>query len=167
VDSDSNLQLRFRVQETNTGTGAATDNWKLQYSKNGGAYTDVTTASTNVKGFNSANLTEGQSITAPRLTGGTGTFVNGKVAEDGEVNSSEITPSNFTEFLYSLTIIAADTANNDTLDFRLLYNNSSTYFTYSQTPRITVTKSVVEPTTDQCLRHCAWFSGGVKQPFFW
>ncbi len=134
----SNLQLRLRFQETNAVSGAATDDYQLQYSKNAGAYANVTGASTNVLGFNSASLTDG-GATTNRLGAGSGSFVAGVVSEDGLADNHQITASNYTEYLFSLTLVFADLANSDTLDFRLL-RNGATVAAYSVTPRITITK---------------------------
>jgi hypothetical protein len=139
VISNSNVLLRIRAQETNGGSGAATDDWQLQVSKNGGAYADVTGASTNVKALNSANLTDGNATTN-RLGAGTGSFVAGKISEDGLVDDLQVTASNYTELLYALTVVAADVANGDTLDFRVLLNGST--FASTFTPTITVDKTV-------------------------
>ncbi len=138
---NSVLQLRLRLQETNGASGAATDDYQLQYSKNGGAYTNVTGASANVRGFNSASLADG-GATTNRLTGGSGTFLAGVISEDGLADNHQITRSRYTEYLYSLTLISADLANNNTLDFRVL-RNGATINSYSVTPRINVAKPVI------------------------
>lgn len=135
--SDFDFQLRVRLYEDLDDFGAGS-NWRLQYSKNSGTWTNVTTSSSNVKGFNSSNLTEGQATTE-RLTGGSGSWQAGKCSEDGEVNSVMLLTPSYTEFVYSLTIVAADVAEDDTLDFRVLKDGSS--ITYSVTPRATATKT--------------------------
>ncbi|MFY9316581.1 MAG: DUF6701 domain-containing protein [Burkholderiales bacterium] len=137
---NSNLQLRLRVQEINGLSGAATDDYQLQYSKNAGAYANVTGASANVRGFNSGSLTDG-GATTNRLTAGTGSFVAGEISQDGLVDDHQITASNYTEHLYSLTLMSADLANGDTLDFRVLRNGAA-FSSYAVTPRITVSKVV-------------------------
>lgn len=144
VTSDSNLQLRVGLQESGAGSvsGATTDDYQLQYSKNGGAYTNVTTSSSNVKGFASASLTDA-GTTTQRLSSGTGSFVAGEISETGLVTDRQLTANNFTEMLYSLTIVAADTTTGDTLDFRVLLNGAT--ITYSVTPRITVTEVAFQP----------------------
>ncbi len=141
ASGNRNHQLRLRVQETNAASGAATDDYQLQYSKNGGAYTNVTGASANVRGFNSASLSDGVATTN-RLGAGTGSFVAGVIAEDGLADNHQITASNYTEYLFSLTLVSADLASTDTLDFRIL-RNGATIAAYSVTPRITITKVTV------------------------
>lgn len=141
VLSNSNLQLRIGLQESGSGSGsgATTDDYQLQYSKDGGAYTNITTTSSNVKGFDSASLTDANTTTQ-RLSSGSGSFVAGEISEDGLVDDRQLTANNFTEMLYSLTIVAADVAEGTTLDFRTLLNGAT--MTYSVTPRLTVTKAL-------------------------
>lgn len=140
VVADSNLQLRVGLQESGAGSvsGATTDDYQLQYDKNGAAsWQNVTTTSSNVKAFGSASLTDA-GTTTNRLSAGSGAFVAGEVSETGLVTDRQLTANNFTEMLYSLTVVAADTTTGDTLDFRVLLNGAT--FTYSVTPRITVTE---------------------------
>ena len=135
IPANINLQLRLRIQETNGQAGATTDDWQVQYSKNGGAYTNITTSSSNVKGFDSTYLTD-ENATTQRLTNGSGSFVAGEISEDGLVDDHQITASNFTEYLYSLTLIKSDLSDGNTLDFRVLLNGGA--ITYNITPRTTV-----------------------------
>lgn len=86
--------------------------------------------------FNSASLTDAAATTS-RLTGGSGSFVAGKVSEDGLVDDLGWAQSNFTELLYSIKLIAADLAPSDTLRFRVL-RNGVVLGTYSQVPTLTV-----------------------------
>ncbi len=133
--------LRIGLDETGAGSiaGATTDDYQLQYSKNGGGFTNVTGASSNVIGVNSANLTDA-GTTTQRLSAGGGSFVAGEIAEDGLLDDRQVTANNFTEFLYAIQIVGADVAEGDTLDFRVLLNGATTNMTYSVTPRLTATK---------------------------
>lgn len=90
--------------------------------------------------YDSANLTDG-AVTTNRLGAGTGSFVAGKVSEDGLVDDLAIPASSYSELLYSLTLKRADLANGDTLRFRVLRNGVTTGLTYTQTPTINVTKT--------------------------
>lgn len=135
LDGNQNLGLRIRLQESGGAAGATTDDYQLQYSKNGGAFTNVTTSSSNVKGVNSTNLTDA-GTTTNRLGAGSGSFVAGEISEDGLVDDRQITASNYTELLYSLQLVAADLADNDVLTFRVLLNGAT--ITYSVTPQVTV-----------------------------
>lgn len=89
--------------------------------------------------FASTNLTD-SGATTNRLGSGTGSFVAGEVSEDGLVDDLQITASNYTELLYSLTLVSSALANNDTLDFRVL-RNGAVLDTYTVTPRVTASKS--------------------------
>ena len=144
---DSNNCVRVRTSSTfNTGsrsiysaptwTGSTATDYIFD------VYTLVPVA---VGPYNSANLTEG-AATTNRLTGGTGSFVAGKVSETGLVSDLAISTSNYTELLYSLTLKAADLANGDTLRFRVLRNGATTGLTYTQTPMINITKGAVAAT---------------------
>jgi hypothetical protein len=94
-------------------------------------------ATPKVTGYNSASLTEG-GATTNRLGSGTGSFVAGKIAEDGLVDDTQITASNYAELLYSITINASEVSAADTLDFRVLRNDSTSGVTYTVTPRVTI-----------------------------
>jgi hypothetical protein len=142
--ANASFQLRLRLDETGSGSiaGATTDDYQLQYSKNSGAFTNVTGASTNIRGFNSSLLTDANTTTQ-RLTAGGGSFVAGEISEDGLLDDRQLTANNHTEHLYSLEIVAADVANGDTFDFRVLLNGATTNVTYSVTPRLTISKTAV------------------------
>lgn len=138
---DLNICLRLRIAETSgLGSGAATDDFKIQYRNNGGTWTDVTTSSSVIKAFNSTNLTDG-GATTNRLTGGTGSFLAGKISEDGQVDDVQITANNYTELLYTLTYVSADLSNGDVLEFRVLINGTT--IVYDVTPTTNITKDVV------------------------
>lgn len=136
--SSADIHLRVAIWDGLGSGGSASDDWQLQYSRNGGAYTNVTTSSSYIKGFNSSSLTDA-GATTQRLTGATGSFGAGEISEDGLVDDLLVSSSTNTELLYSLTLVYADCNNGDTLDFRVLQNGVT--ITYSVTPRITVSKS--------------------------
>ena len=145
VTADSNLLLRISVTESDGVSGAATDDWQLQYSLNGGTYTNITTSSSVVKAFNSSNLTDA-GATTQRLSSNGLSWIAGKISEDGLVDNHQLTAFNATEYLFALTIVSADVSHNNTIDFRLLLNGSDfTSFggTYAVTPTITVSKGSV------------------------
>jgi hypothetical protein len=131
--SDVIVLLRFRVQETGGAAAGSSLFYTPQISKNGGAYAGI--SSSNIVYYNSANLTGG-GATTNRLTGGTGSFEAGDVEEADNQAAHQLGASNFTEFLYVFRIVAADVADGDTFDFRLVQSGAT--FTYSVTPRITV-----------------------------
>lgn len=113
-------------------------------------YVSYATYSNIVFGFNSGSLTDGNATTN-RLGSGTGSFVAGKISEDGLVDNTQITASNYTELLYSLTIDSDSVEDDDTLDFRILRNGATTGMTYTVTPRITIQDSTVIVTQDTAL----------------
>jgi len=135
LDGDQTLGLRIRLQITNAVSGASTDDFQLQYSKNGGAFTNLTTSTTDVKAVDSTNLTD-QAATTNRLGAGSGSFVAGLVSEDGLADNKQVTASNYSEFLYTVRLVAANLADNDVITFRVLRNGST--MTYTVTPQVTV-----------------------------
>lgn len=137
ISSDYSVVLRIKITDAG-GVGSAADDWQLQFSKNSGAYTDLTTSSSNAKAFDSSTLAEGDATTE-RLTVD-GTFGAGKVSEDGLVNSVGVSASGTTELVYTITILNADVVNGDTFDFQALY--AGTALNYSVTPRITISKAI-------------------------
>lgn len=149
ITSDSNLHLRVLIQESGGGTsGATSDDWQLQYEKNdSGSWVNVTTTSACIKGYNSSSLTDA-AVTTNRSTNGisdgSGSFVAGEISETGLITDRQLTLSNFTEFLYSLTVVASEVVNGDTYDFRVLWKGGT--FTYNVTPRITIAKAPSAPT---------------------
>lgn len=136
---DVTLRVRFSIQE-NSASSTAT-NWVIRLSKNGGSYTAVTTATTSVKSADAGSDADETTINTQRLTSGTGTFQNGLYDETGSAGTSFAILSNtFTEFEFGITVISADVANGDTLDFRV-YRATAALNAYTVTPRLTVVKT--------------------------
>lgn len=135
-----NLQLRVRLQSAGTA-GVSTDDYKLQYRIDSGSWTDVGLG-TEVTPYNDPSLTHGNATTN-RLGAGTGSFVAGEIADTSDtVTDLTITASNYTELLYSLSVLGwtMNTTASHTLEFRVLRNGATTGLTYSVTPTINVTK---------------------------
>ncbi len=134
-------QVRLGLQETGGDSGGGSI-FQLQVSKNGGGYANVTGASANVRA--AAGGLADDEATTNRLTGFTGSFVQGRVDEaDGATATPVDTPANdFTEIVFSITIVDADVAGGDTLDFQLTDDQDSTV-TYNAVPRTTVDKPMV------------------------
>ena len=143
VVADTNLQIRVRVQEIAGINGLTTDDYQLNCALSGGGYINISLGA--VVPFDSASLTDG-GATTNRLGSGSGSFVAGKISEDAVTDNFQITASNYTELLYSLTISSADVVHGDTLDFRVYLNNSP-LDSYTVTPRITVQKNTVTTKT--------------------
>ena len=92
--------------------------------------------------YASTNLTDA-AATSNRLGAGSGSFVAGKISEDGLVDDLGWDANNYTELLYSITLKAADLINADTLRFRVLRNGVTTGMTYSVMPTVSVTATTV------------------------
>ncbi len=141
--ANTHLLIRVGLQESGAGSvsGGVSDTYDIQYSKNGGAFTTVTTASTNVRSVASPGVffVEGDPTTQ-RLSVGTGAFIAGMLNTDGQISPFQHTANNFTEHAWSVQIIAADVANADVFTFRVRLNLATTGLTYSVTPQITVSK---------------------------
>lgn len=137
------FHLRIVLSETGAGSisGATTDDYQLQYQYDGGAFTNVTTTSSVVKGFDSSNLTDAD-VTTNRgtngVTDGGGSFVAGEISEDGLIDDRQITANNFTEFLYALQVVPGSAADGKVVNFRVLLNGATTNMTYTVTPSIVV-----------------------------
>ena len=152
TNGDATGTLRIRLQSTTAVTVPATDDWQLQYEKNtSGTWVNIAPSSLAVQTYDSPNLTNA-AATTNRLTGGTGSFVAGKVSEDSLMDDLGWAGNNFTEFVYALKVIAADVVDGDTLRFRVLRNGATTTMTYSVTPTINV---VLIPPVDLVVANAA------------
>ncbi len=137
--ADFPIVLRYGVQESGAGSaaGASTDDYQLQYSLNGGAFTNVTAASSVVQGYTSSNLTDAAATTS-RLSAGTGSFVAGEIAEtDGLLTDWALTANNYSDLVFAIQILAAGTADGDSITFRVL-RNGAVFTAYSITPALTI-----------------------------
>ena len=112
--------LRMNEQETG-GTAAANTDGIFQYRKNGGTWTDITTATANVRAVAAAALTNGGACTK-RLSG-TGTFEASGAGqtEDGSSGgaANDIAASGCSETECGLQFQSADLINGDVIDFQL------------------------------------------------
>ena len=133
---DENIAIRIGVQEVGGGTdGATTDDYQLQRSLNGGTWTDVTSSSSVVKGYTSANLTDA-AATTQRMSAGSGTWIAGEISEtDGLLTDFQLPKSRFTELLFAITTVAADITTGDAIDFRVL-RNGAVLDAYNIVPRL-------------------------------
>jgi hypothetical protein len=121
--------FRIRFTISNTGT-AASGVITLRASKNGAAYTAVTTSSTNGgRSADASTATDGTSFTTAQflLTAGPGTAVSGWYDEDGAFTAS-IVAGAYQEYEVGLTIPATDVVGGDVIDFEL-YNNTTAFTT--------------------------------------
>jgi len=131
------LQVRIGIVETGDAGGSPLDDYQLQVQINSGGWNNVTGVSTGAIVYDSADIT-GTNPTTQRLSSSTGTWQIGEICEDGLLDDFNFAKSVFTEFLYSVQLINADLSNDDSVQFRCLFNGAT--FTYSVTPAITISK---------------------------
>lgn len=151
---DVRFHLRYLVQETGGVSGATTDDYVPEWSKNSGAY------STAANGVDSAltSFWVSSMATTDRATngisGGTGSFIAG-IADEGpaQILDYQLTASNFTEHVYVFEAVSASVNNGDTFDFRLTLNGGAPGMTNNVTPRVTITKTVTLPPRNLIINH--------------
>lgn len=131
------LCLRFLIQE-NGGADDGSAPYHIRVSTDTYA-NDLTTSSTGVRMGNASASAQGADVTVSRLTGGSGSFVNGELTEDGTTDNIALTANNHTEIEFGLECVSADLTNGQTIDLRV-YRSNSPLDSYSVTPRITITK---------------------------
>lgn len=144
--TDPKVHLRGRVQEIGAGSlsGASTDDYGLELSKNSGAYVAITASSNNVQIDTASGLTADAATTnraTNGITDGSGSFVAGEQEEtNGVIEDHQLTADNFTEHVWALTLVDGDLADGDTLDFRITLNAGAPGMTNTVVPRITISK---------------------------
>lgn len=140
VDANWTFLLRFTEQETGN-TAAANTDAQFQYNKNGAGWVNITTTSLVVKAVAVNAFTDGQACTK-RLTG-TGTFetTGAGCTEDGLSGgtANDIAALGNSETEAGLQVIAANVANNDTIQFR--FTSPDWTVGYDVTPTLTITKT--------------------------
>jgi hypothetical protein len=141
-DCDVNFRYRSKVQNSTTAINNL--DVKLQYSHNGGAFTDVTATSIVVRSSASPNLADQANLTV-QLTAGTGTFIGATCFD--EVNgicggtALDLTATGNMENEFCVQIRSVDVAHNDTVQLRTINSDSgAAWTTYNVTPTITVNK---------------------------
>ena len=147
VDSDSQVHLRWRVQNLAAVAGATADDYHCFASINSGAFFQVTTSTSNVKGDTSSGLSD-TTVTTNRslpdgIADGTGSFVAGEQSESGTIDDRQLTASNYTEHVYAVVLISADLSDTDTIDFQMRGPTNGPFdqiTTAAATARITVSK---------------------------
>lgn len=137
VPADTDIHLRLLLQETAGKIPNSPAGGVIQYSLNGGAYSNL---SGNVTASPSG-LTEA-AVTTQRLAGGSGTFAAGRQEEDnGQVTGAiNIPASGNTELVFSINL-GAGLSDGDTVDFRFKYALTSLE-AYGITPRATIGSGV-------------------------
>lgn len=140
VVTGGNARLRLRTAFTVSGATGGTA-FKWQYAKNGGAWTDLTASSSNVRTFTSAYYADGDDV--PQAISGGSYVANNNGAEEAAGDFTlgvAIAAGEHAESEVALEVVSADVANNDTLDFRIVLSDGTAFSTYSQVGRITVVK---------------------------
>lgn len=144
--SDATVHLRMLLRESGGDTGQANNTTiQLRYSKNAGGATNVTAASTNVQAAGTGSgLTDDGATTnrATGLTDPTGTFIAG-VQEEGDgsfLTATEVSPGDFTEYVFAINIVDADVANGDSFTFD--FTESGAAPTFDVTPTLTISKTI-------------------------
>lgn len=137
------FHLRVRIQESGGAAGATTDDWRLQASRNGGAYGDFD-AQVGMDANSASGLVNGSATTnrATGITDGSGSFVAGKQSDLGAtISNHQLTASGFTEHVWAIfvrTDLGDELADGDTFDFRITLNGGAPGMTNSVTPRVTI-----------------------------
>lgn len=136
------FRLRVCIQETAAAADSTTA-WQLQYNKNAAGWNNVTGSSSVVRATSSAHVTDGTATTSFSYMG-TGTFVAGSIdTSDGVASSTAIGASGHTEVEFCCALQAADVADGDTVEFRVV-KSGGTVFTGTYTTR-TLTVAKVTP----------------------
>ncbi len=142
VDSDSQVHIRWRVQELDGVSGATDDEWKIRLSYNLGAFGTISASDPQVRPDTTSGLTDAGATTnrgTEGISDGTGSFVAGEQEEgNGVIETHQLTASNFTEHVWAMTLQSAGLSDGDTLDFQVALNNADIS---TIVPRITVSKA--------------------------
>lgn len=137
-DSNQTFRLRLELQE-NSSVGTARS-FIIRYSKNGGAYATVTTATTDIKLVASGTVADATSTTN-QLTTSAKTFTAGQFDSNGTVANVTINNTQ-TEMEYCLQALTAGVAHADTYAFRVYISPTTALNTYTRTATLTVVKTV-------------------------
>ena len=140
VQPGHNVRLRVNFGETNgaQGSGEVTGSWTLQFLKNAETWTTIG-AATDVKYYNSANLTNGTELATQRLTdiGETYQSTASDENEDGVTPSFGPWSNDSGEAEFSIQFDATNSAEDDVFQFRLL-DPESNPVTFTTVPTITL-----------------------------
>jgi hypothetical protein len=138
VDLDKNptmdvpIRIRFLLQ--NTGDKDETDGYRLEYSVDGGSYTEVTTSSSYVRYIGSANTTwtlTDEDPTTQQLGGGT--FDEGYWNDQGDTTSFTFAQGQESELEFCIQFRSADITEN-TIELQVNFDGGSALDGYTYTP---------------------------------
>jgi len=163
---DENFRVRFVIDEIVGGTVNSEDVLQLQYRHNGDTWTDVNATSLVARSAASPNLAD-NSVLTRQLTSGSGTFQAGQFDEVNGLTtmSGDLTGDELTEVEYCLQLRSTDVADADTVELRVIRQDTLLLNQYSQIPSITVTEGgPVEATTEEInAAHGVVFSDYASQ----
>ena len=157
-----NQVFRLRIQVAQTVTDANENlvkDFKVRYSLNSGAYTDVAAigATTSpVRYASSANANNGSSTTS-QLTAASGTFTAGRIDNTNSTGNLTFNVEQYTDLEFILELYGPQLSAGNTIDFRVYETSNTALDTYSATGRATpsfdVSGSLVatESTADRAL----------------
>jgi hypothetical protein len=137
------FRVRFLLQETGgIGYVQATGDYMLRRKLNAGSFLFVGAESgTVVLGSASAFVTD-ETATTSQLTGGSGSFVAGKVEASNARLQAPLTANNYTELEFTIVIPAADVVDGDVVEIELA---QLTEALGGPTERITITNTATNP----------------------
>lgn len=131
-------RIRIAVAEVN---GASDNNreFQLQYSKNGGSWTNVSTSTANVQAVTSSNVSDGTQTTQ-QIT--SETFAGGEIAA-GDALAGDSSPVDFAgndvaEVEYVVQVISSDVSQGDTIELRAIFGDGTVLGTYTNVASFTV-----------------------------
>jgi hypothetical protein len=135
---DDPFRVRLLIAESNNKV-LDNINWKVQYSKNGGTYTDVNATSTNVRSSYSSYVAD-NATTVQRI--GSGSYAtdecDGFDDVDGVGGHIDLCANCEAELEYCVVIRSAEAAADDYFDFRVIRSDDTTCNNYNEVPRVTV-----------------------------
>jgi hypothetical protein len=133
------FRLRVSIRNYHASASVATG-FKLQYSREGSSWTDVTASSSVIKAVAGATVTDG-TVTTDQLGGLTGTtFVAGTVdAVDGAWPSITLAAGRRTELEATLQIVSGDITDGDQVALRIVRSAGTVLDRYTRYIPITAT----------------------------
>lgn len=137
-----NVTKRLRIQIDNDGGNATTPSQKYRYSKNSGAYADITASSSNIRTKGSTHFADGDDCDEA-LVGAASLITNNNAAEETTgtyTMGTDFTAGSDIETELCFELVSADLADGDTIDIRVYESDNTAFGTYTQTPRITIEK---------------------------
>lgn len=134
------IRIRFEIEEVNGAN--INQSYQLRYSRNGGAYTALSSSSSVARTSSSSQYADGDATTDV-LSSSTRSFLAGSGEGADNVTTAVALNNQHTEMEFTVTLVAADLTHGDTLDFRVYTSGGVALNTYGVTPRATVVKTAV------------------------